>query len=99
MIDYLHGLVVLAYRHQIFYFEAESKLLDLDEKNEKEVPISEQELQNINIPKSKKIYCLNEIGKRETCAVIEDMQDRTLRFLHLEVRKADDDFGGKEFKI
>ena len=40
MIDYLHGLVVLAYRHQIFYFEAEKRLLDIDERNEKEVPIT-----------------------------------------------------------
>ena len=42
MIDYLHGLVVLAYRHRIFYFDAKCHLDELVWANEKEVKIKDK---------------------------------------------------------
>ena len=39
MVDYLGGLVVLAYRHHIFYFDAETHMTAMSDLNEQEISI------------------------------------------------------------
>ena len=90
MIDYLNGSVVLAYRQHLVHFDVEQHLLPAeDQTHEKIIEIAAQDAKVVQITEQKRIYCLAEIGPDDSCVVLEDLTNGSIRFMHLRVNSFD----------
>ena len=84
MLDYINGLLVLAHRQRFCYFDADNFFKDGQAfEGVKEEVVSEDMLKTVTLSDDKKIISTQEIGEKESCLVIEDLDTHNLRYLHL----------------
>lgn len=62
MIDYINGLIVLAYRRRLIYFSADDLMTCDDEDGETTKEIGDGQYKSIDMNDDKKIVCMQEIG-------------------------------------
>ena len=103
MIDYLDGYILIAYRNTIIYIDVsslgiqEKKLrITEDKQHYIEVPITDEQLFELDLNQNYKIISILEIGNSMSAVVIEDLISRQIRFLRCAYYPVD---GKKRLKL
>ena len=88
MVDILQGNLLLAYRDLLIYcnvasygVEDPSKIPQNQDPNYVIVNIREDQLQFLDLNEKYKIICIQEIGREMSCIVLEDLDNRQVRYL------------------
>ena len=83
MIDCIDDIIILAYRHIIYYFDVSEYLIDQsdDDNYDYEWEISRSEIRSVELKPTKKIISLPELNSERSCIVIEDLITREVSFL------------------
>ena len=88
MVDILQGNLLLAYRDLLIYCNVNQYGVEDPEKiprdqdpNYVTVKISDEQLQFLDLHERYKIICIQEIGNEMSCLVLEDLENRQIRYL------------------
>ena len=88
MIDMLQGNLMLAYRDLVIYVNVnqygveDERLIPRDQDpNYIVIDIKENQLQYLDLHEKYKIICIQEIGNEMSAFVLEDLENRQIRFL------------------
>ena len=101
MIDYKRGVILLAYRDRIIHLNVEKhgvedpltiySAADIinKRKTHQSFTITEKDISTLSLQDDYKIIAIQEIGIDLSCVILEDIRNRQLRFLRIDVNTVD----------
>ena len=108
MIEFVQGFVMLAYQDHLVYFnvnkygvEDDSYIPKDSHENFVEATITDEHIRYLDLHRSYKIICIQEIGNEMDALVLEDLRTRQIRFLRVFYTEMEDKSGQvhKRFKL